>query len=74
MAASAKSILAQALKLSANDRAALVESLILSLEKPDASLDAAWLKEAEDRLAAYRSGDLAAVDADQVFKELGKRT
>jgi hypothetical protein len=41
MAASAKSILAQALKLSANDRAALVESLILSLEKPDASLDAA---------------------------------
>jgi putative addiction module component (TIGR02574 family) len=74
MAASAKSILAQALKLSANDRAALVESLILSLEKPDASLDAAWLKEAEDRLAAYRSGELAAVDADQVFRELGKRT
>jgi putative addiction module component (TIGR02574 family) len=74
MAASAKSILAQALKLSANDRAALVESLILSLEKPDASLDAAWLKEAEDRLAAYRSGELAATDADQVFRELGKRT
>jgi putative addiction module component (TIGR02574 family) len=72
MAASAKSILAQALKLSADDRAALLESLILSLEKPDASLDAAWLKEAEDRLAAYRSGDLAAINADQVFKELGK--
>jgi hypothetical protein len=51
-----------------------VESLILSLEKPDASLDAAWLKEAEDRLAAYRSGDLAAIDANQVFRELGKRT
>lgn len=74
MAASAKSILAQALKLSADERAALAESLILSLEKPDASLDAAWLKEAEDRLAAYRSGELAAVDADQVFRELGKRT
>jgi len=74
MAASAKSILAQALKLSADDRAALVESLILSLEKPDASLDAAWLKEAEDRLAAYRSGELATMDADQVFRELGKRT
>lgn len=74
MAASAKSILAQALKLSADERAALAESLILSLEKPDASLDAAWLKEAEDRLAAYRSGELAAMDADQVFRELGKRT
>ena len=74
MAASAKTILAQALKLSANDRAALVENLILSLDKPDPSLDAEWLKEAEDRLAAYRSGELAAIDADEVFKELGKRT
>jgi putative addiction module component (TIGR02574 family) len=74
MSASAESILAQALKLSANDRAALVENLILSLDKPDSSLDAAWLKEAEDRLAAYRSGELGAVDADEVFRELGKRT
>ena len=74
MAASATSILAQALKLPANDRAALVENLILSLDKPDSSLDAAWLKEAEDRLAAYRSGELVAVDAAQVFRELGKRT
>jgi putative addiction module component (TIGR02574 family) len=74
MTASAKSILAQALKLPANDRAALVENLILSLDKPDSSLDAAWLKEAEDRLAAYRSGDLVAVDADEVFRELGKQT
>jgi putative addiction module component (TIGR02574 family) len=74
MAASAKSVLAQALKLSASDRAALVENLILSLDKPDSSLDAEWLKEAEDRLAAYRSGELEAIDADEVFKELGKRT
>ena len=74
MTTSAKSMLAQALKLPANDRAALVENLILSLDKPDSSLDAQWLKEAEDRLAAYRSGELAAVDAHQVFSELGKRT
>lgn len=73
MAASAKLILDQALKLSANDRAALVENLILSLDKPDSSLDAQWLKEAEDRLAAYRSGELGAVDAAHVFDELGKR-
>jgi hypothetical protein len=49
-------------------------TLILSLEKPDASLQAAWLNEAKDRLAAYRSGDLAAMDADRIFEELGKRT
>lgn len=74
MAASAKALLDQALRLPANDRAALVENLILSLDKPDPSLDAQWLKEAEDRLAAYRSGELAAMDADRVFAELGKRT
>jgi len=73
MVASTKFILDQALKLPANDRAALVENLILSLDKPDPSLDAQWLKEAEDRLAAYHSGELEAVDAEQVFGELGKR-
>jgi hypothetical protein len=57
----------------ANDRAALVENLTLSLDKPDPSLDAQWLKEAEDRLAAYRSGELVAVDANEVFSELGKQ-
>jgi hypothetical protein len=46
----------------------------LGLDKPDSSLDVAWLKEAEDRLAAYRAGDLAAVDADQICRELAKRT
>lgn len=73
MAASAKAVLDQALKLPPNDRAALVENLILSLDKPDPSLDAQWLKEAEDRLAAYRAGELAAVDAEQVFAELGRQ-
>ena len=74
MAASAKSILDQALRLPANDRAALVETLILSLDKPDPQLDAQWLAEAEDRLDAYRSGELEAVDVEKVFDELGKRT
>jgi putative addiction module component (TIGR02574 family) len=73
MVASAKALLDQVLKLPANDRAAFVENLIVSLDKPDPSLDAQWLKEAEDRLAAYHSGELGAVDAEDVFAELGKR-
>lgn len=73
MTTSAESVLNQALKLSVSDRAALVENLILSLDKPDPSLDAQWLKEAEDRLAAYRTGELTAVDAEQVFADLGKQ-
>ena len=73
MSVSTETLLRQALELRANDRAALVEGLILSLDKPDPALDALWLKEAESRLAAYRSGELGAVDADEVFAELGRQ-
>ncbi len=73
MTTSPKSLLQQALRMSPNERAALVETLLLSLDKPDPEIDALWLKEAEDRLAAYHSGELGAVDAEQVFAELGKR-
>ncbi|MFZ4702979.1 MAG: addiction module protein [Candidatus Methylumidiphilus sp.] len=66
-------ILNLALKLSVNDRAALVESLIMSLDKPDPLLDELWLKEAESRLKAYRSGELEAEDAELVFAELRKQ-
>ena len=74
MAASTKTLLRQALELPANDRAALIEGLIVSLDKPDPAVDALWLKEAESRMAAYRSGELDAVDADQVFAELGRQS
>jgi putative addiction module component (TIGR02574 family) len=73
MSVSIEAILRQALELPANDRAGLVESLIVSLDKPDPALDALWLKEAESRLTAYRSGELGAVDADEVFAEGGNR-
>lgn len=74
MSASAENLLRQALQLPPNDRAALVEGLITSLDKPDPEFDALWLKEAESRMAAYRSGELDAVDADQVFAELGRQS
>ncbi len=74
MAASTETLLRQALELTANDRAALIDGLIVSLDKPDPAVDALWLKEAESRMAAYRSGELDAVNADQVFAELGKQS
>jgi putative addiction module component (TIGR02574 family) len=73
MAVSVESVLDQALQLPPKDRAALVESLILSLDRPDPSLDALWLEEAEGRLAAYRSDALGAVDAEEVPAESGRR-
>lgn len=73
MPQSAKVILHQALELPSNDRAALVEGLIASLDKPNPTLDTMWLKEAEDRLAAYHAGDLCAVDVERVFADLGEK-
>ena len=62
----------QVISLPPNERASLVEGIIASLDRPDPSLDALWLKEAEDRLVAYDAGELEATDADQVFAELGR--
>lgn len=69
----AEKLLHQAMKLPAPERAALVEGLVESLDKPDPALDALWLKEAESRIAAYRTGELEAVDAEQAFEELGQK-
>ena len=73
MPQSATAILHQSFELPSSDRAALVEGLIASLDKPDPALDAMWLKEAEDRLAAYRAGELGAIDAERAFADLGKK-
>jgi len=73
MSGTAEKLLHQAMKLPASERAALVEGLVESLDKPDPALDALWLKEAESRLAAYRAGDLEAVDAQETFAELGQK-
>jgi putative addiction module component (TIGR02574 family) len=73
MSASAETLLRQALELPSNDRAAMVEELLTSLDKPDAELDALWVKEAERRMVAYRAGELGAIDSEEVFAELGRR-
>jgi putative addiction module component (TIGR02574 family) len=55
------------------EHAALIEGLITSLDKPDPSLDAKWLKETESRINAYHAGKLAAVDIEEAFAELGRK-
>jgi putative addiction module component (TIGR02574 family) len=72
MSTSVQAVLEEALQLPSTDRAAIVEGLVMSLDQPDNSLDALWLKEAQSRMAAYHSGELNAVDAGDVFAKLGK--
>jgi putative addiction module component (TIGR02574 family) len=70
MRQSSTTVLSQALELPAEERAALVDELIQSLEEGEPDIAAVWVAEARDRLAAYRSGTLDAVDADEVFTDL----
>lgn len=68
----AEELIRKALKLAPIDRATLIEELLSSLDKPDSGLDAMWAKEAEDRLGAYRAGEIEATPANEVFAELGR--
>ena len=48
---------------------ALVERILDSLDEPGASVDALWAKEADDRLTAYRRGEVSAVALSEVIAE-----
>jgi putative addiction module component (TIGR02574 family) len=52
--------------LSPQDRIALVEDVLDSLDRADPDIDRLWAGEARDRLAAYRRGDLAARDLNGI--------
>jgi putative addiction module component (TIGR02574 family) len=62
-------ILQSALALPDVDRAAIVESLLASLDQPDAVIDESWAAEAEERLAAFDAGRMKSNSAAEVFKE-----
>ena len=63
-------IMREALALPAAERASLIEELLSSLDRPDARIDELWASEAEDRLAAFESGQMPAIPAEDVFTEL----
>jgi putative addiction module component (TIGR02574 family) len=69
MTETAKKIFREALGLTPAERAALVDELISSLNQPDQRIDELWAREAENRLRAFRAGELEAISADKVFAE-----
>lgn len=73
MSRTADEILNEAKTLSADDRARLAEELLRTIELPDqAEIDAAWAREAEDRLEKFRSGQTTAIPVEQAIEELRK--
>ena len=66
---STKELLDEAMKLKPEERFILVEGLIKSLDEPDKKLDEIWAEESENRLKAYREGNLEGIPMQEIFNE-----
>ena len=67
MTPTSETLSAQAAQLAPEERIQLVERILNSLDQPDAALDALWTNDANDRLAAYRRGEIKAVGLPDVI-------
>jgi putative addiction module component (TIGR02574 family) len=60
----------EALQLPDCERAVLADRLLASLSRRPAGLDDAWLREADERMAAYREGRIEALPGPVALAEL----
>ncbi|MBF0178071.1 MAG: addiction module protein [Magnetococcales bacterium] len=63
---------AETRKLTPTARLELVDAILGSLDETDTEMDRLWSREAEDRLAAYRRGELSAVSLSDIFPAYGR--
>lgn len=67
MNTSSQAIIEQAKQLTALEIIEVVDALLASVDKPDTEIDKQWATEAEERLTAYRRGEIKALDLNQVL-------
>lgn len=67
MDSTATAIAVQARKLSPSARLELVDAILGSLDESDQQMDQLWSQEAEERLAAYRRGEMKAIPLEDVL-------
>lgn len=67
MPQTAEALSEQAVQLPPVDRMALVERILDSLDAPDPTMDVLWAREADDRLVAYRRGEVRAIALSDVL-------
>ncbi|NQU03880.1 MAG: addiction module protein [Syntrophaceae bacterium] len=68
-----KDIIQEATTLPVEERVIVVDSLLRTLNPPDAEIDRAWARIAQRRLADLRSGRVQPVPGDQVFAKIKER-
>jgi len=67
MSERAEALVKEAHKLSPAERVELVNGILASLDEPDGEIDRLWAAEAEERVAAYRRGEIKAVEFNEVL-------
>ena len=70
----AKQLCDQASQLPPDERMALVDQILDTLDERDESLDAQWSQEAESRLAAYLQGEVQAIPLNEVIAKYQVKT
>ncbi len=68
-----KKIIEEALSLPVEERAFIADSLLRSLNTPNAGIDAKWTKVAKRRLQELRSGKVRPIPGEDVFDRALKR-
>jgi len=66
-------LISEAISLPVEERAMVVDSLLQSLNPPEADIDKQWAAVAKRRLSELRTGKVQAVPGDEVFRKIWNR-
>jgi len=72
MAIETEQIIENVLMFSPAKKASLIDRLLSSLDQPDEHTDVLWRKEVEDRIRAYRAGQIESVSLKEVMSKYHK--
>jgi len=74
MSGIANKVFEEALSLPSDERASLVEKLLLSLNLPiQEEIDRLWAKEAERRVSQIEQGDVELIPGEEVFAKIRRK-
>lgn len=68
-----KEIIEEAASLPVEERAFVIDSLLRTMNPPDAAIDREWIEVARRRLEEIRSGSAQAIPGNEVFDRILRR-
>jgi putative addiction module component (TIGR02574 family) len=71
MTVQAQQVLQEILVWPPTERASLIDALFASFDKQNQQeIEGAWVRESEDRLAAYHAGEMGAMSIDEAMRRI----